>query len=129
VEFAGYIPREDLPARFAAADVFVLPSYNEGMSLAALEALSSGLPLILTMTGGTEWLVQDNCNGFTYDWGDVAALVECLRKLATDHQLRLEMSRASRQIALQYSWNKISSKYLNLFEACALGNFQVKPTH
>jgi phosphatidyl-myo-inositol dimannoside synthase len=117
VSFSGYVAREDLPEHFSKADVFVLPSFNEGMSLAALEALSSGLPLLLTRTGGTEWLVKDGFNGYSFDWGNVDSLAQCLRKLATNRHLLVEMGRASHQLASHYEWNKISSRYLDLFSA------------
>ena len=53
VHFSGYVPREAIAARYADAHVFVLPSYNEGMSVATLEALAAGLPVVVTRTGGT----------------------------------------------------------------------------
>ncbi|MGH7796366.1 MAG: glycosyltransferase, partial [Candidatus Binatia bacterium] len=67
VRFAGYVPREQINAYYNQAHVFVLPSFNEGMSLAALEAMAAGLPLVLTRTGGTEELVEEAVNGFTFD--------------------------------------------------------------
>jgi len=63
------VPREEIPRHYAAAHVFSLPSFNEGMSLAALEAMGAGLPLVLTHTGGTDELVEEGVNGFTHDWG------------------------------------------------------------
>ncbi len=57
VNFRGYIPREEIPAVYAAAHVFVLPSYNEGMSVATLEAMAAGLPVMVSRTGGIAELV------------------------------------------------------------------------
>nr|HID13062.1 glycosyltransferase family 4 protein [Anaerolineae bacterium] len=58
VRFAGYVPREEIAAYYMAAHVFVLPSYNEGMSVATLEAMAAGLPIVVTRTGGTADLVS-----------------------------------------------------------------------
>ena len=116
VHFLGYIPREELGAYYASADVFVLPSYNEGMSLAALEALAAALPLVLTRTGGTDDLVEEGINGFTYEWGEIDQLAFHLEYLAQNRSLLPQMGAKSRTRAEQYSWTVIAEQYLELFK-------------
>lgn len=59
VTFLGYVPDADLPAAYASADVFVLPTTDlEGFGLATLEALASGLPVVGTPVGGTVELLE-----------------------------------------------------------------------
>jgi len=116
IRFLGYVPREEIPRHYAAAHVFSLPSFNEGMALAALEALGAGLPLVLTRTGGTDELVEEGANGFTHDWGDVDGLAGHLRRLALDRPLARRMSLVSRQRAAQFSWEGIAERYLGLFQ-------------
>jgi phosphatidylinositol alpha-1,6-mannosyltransferase len=116
IRFLGYVPREEIPPHYASAHVFVLPSYNEGMSHAALEAMASGLPLVLTRTGGTDLLVEEGVNGFTHNWGDVTTLADYLRRLAQDRPLARRMGAASRQRAGQFSWRGIAEQYINLFD-------------
>lgn len=118
VRFVGYVPREEIPNYYRAAHVFVLPSFNEGLALAGLEALATGLPLILTRTGGTDDLVEEGLNGFTFDWGDVAALTAHLRCLATNRTLARQMGQASRQRAQRFAWEAIAAQYLELFHRC-----------
>jgi len=120
IRFLGYIPREEIPRYYAAAHVFALPSYNEGMALAALEAMAAGLPLVLTRTGGTDELVEDGVNGFTHDWGDINTLANHLGRLAQDRPLVRRMGEASRQRAVQFSWEGIAERYLGLFQKLAL---------
>ena len=120
IRFLGYVPREEIPRHYAAAHVFSLPSFNEGMALAALEAMGAGLPLVLTRTGGTDELVEEGVNGFTHDWGDVEALAGHLRRLAQDRPLARRMSLASRQRAAQFSWEGIAERYLGLFQKLAV---------
>ncbi|MCG3140317.1 MAG: GDP-mannose-dependent alpha-(1-6)-phosphatidylinositol monomannoside mannosyltransferase [Anaerolineae bacterium] len=115
VNFAGYVSRQEIPQWYAAAHVFVLPSYNEGMALAALEALGAGLPLVLTRTGGTEELAQAGENGYIFEWGDVDALAQHLKRLAQDRELTRKMARASRARAKRFSWPKIAAEYIELF--------------
>ena len=115
VHFAGYVPREQMPARYAAAHVFVLPSYNEGMSVAMLEALAAGLPIIATRTPGTDLVISD-ANGSTFDWGDVEALARHLRRLALDRPLARRMGAGSRLHAEGLSWTTVADSYLQLFQ-------------
>jgi phosphatidyl-myo-inositol dimannoside synthase len=131
VEFAGYVPREYIPARVAAAHVFALPSYNEGMAIAALEAMAAGLPVVLTRTGGTDELVEDGVNGLTFDWADVDTLTAHLRRLATDRALARRMGAASRTRAMQFSWDVLARRYLDVFSQMraddSIGRVQLEP--
>jgi glycosyltransferase involved in cell wall biosynthesis len=103
VRFVGYVPRKDIAAHYAAAHVFVLPSYNEGMSVATLEAMAAGLPVVITRTGGTAELIEEGINGFSFDWADVTTLTRLLHRLSTDRKLARRMSTASRVRAEHFS--------------------------
>ena len=91
VKLSGYVPRDEIAGHYAAAHVFVLPSYNEGMSVATLEAMAAGLPIVATRTGGTMELISDEVNGFTFEWADTETLVRFLRRLATNRALARRM--------------------------------------
>jgi len=119
VRFAGYVPREEMPARYAAAHVFVLPSYNEGMSVATLEALAAGLPVVVTRTGGTAELVEEGVNGLTFAWADVETLAAHLRRLATDRGLARRMGAASRTRAARFTWDAAAEAYRSMLERLA----------
>jgi glycosyltransferase involved in cell wall biosynthesis len=114
VEFAGYVPREEVPVQYAAAHVFELPSYNEGMSVATLEALAAGLPLVVSRTGGTADLVVEGVNGRTFAPGDVQTLAKHLRELALDRGAARRMGAASRERAAQFSWETTSRLCLDV---------------
>ncbi len=116
VTFAGYVPREWIADHYAAADVFVLPSYNEGMSVATLEAMAAGLPLVVTRTGGTVELVQEGENGLTFAWGDVETLVQHLAYLAANREVARQMGAASRRRAERMSWDAVAARYLEIFD-------------
>jgi phosphatidylinositol alpha-1,6-mannosyltransferase len=115
VHFLGYIPREEIPHHYAQAHVFVLPSYNEGMSVATLEAMAAGLPVIITHTGGTAELVKEGVNGFVFNWGDVGQLSEYIEKLLIDRAQTRKMARAARIRAIQFTWEKPARQYLDIF--------------
>lgn len=115
VRFVGYVPREHIARHYTSAHVFVLPSYNEGMSVATLEAMAAGLPVVVTRTGGTAELVGEGVNGLTFDWADVDTLAAHIHRLAEDRALVERMSQASRQRAAQFSWDAAAQAYLDLF--------------
>jgi glycosyltransferase involved in cell wall biosynthesis len=114
IRFLGYVPREDIAAHYAAAHVFVLASHNEGMSVATLEAMAAGLPIVVTRTGGTAELVEDGINGLTFQGGDVEALARHLRSLAIDRCISRCFGTASRARAARFSWNSVVEGYLDL---------------
>jgi glycosyltransferase involved in cell wall biosynthesis len=116
VSFAGYVPRGQINAYYNRAHVFGLPSFNEGMSLAALEAMAAGLPLVVTRTGGTEELVEEGVNGFTFDWADSDQLTNYLRTFAIDRALVQRMGAFSRARAASFGWDEIATRFFSLFE-------------
>lgn len=116
VRFPGWVPREQMPSRYAEADVFVFPSFEEGMPNVVLEAMASGLPIVATDIYGHRGLVEDGKNGFLVPVGDAQAIREALARLTEDDGLREKMGRASRAKAEQYSWERTARTYLELGE-------------
>jgi phosphatidylinositol alpha-1,6-mannosyltransferase len=112
VRFLGFVPREEMPNVYAAADLFVLPSFNEGMSVALLEAMASGLPVVVTPTGGTEELLDGN--GCIVPWADATALADALGKLIGSPRLRAAQGQRSRELALKHTWPDVAQAYLDL---------------
>jgi glycosyltransferase involved in cell wall biosynthesis len=115
VRFVGYVPREEIGRHYAAAHVFVLPSFNEGMSVALLEAMASGLAVLVTPTGGTPELVQPEVNGLIFNWAAVDGLTAHLRRLAQDRALVRRMGEASRRRAAEFSWAMAAQRYTEIF--------------
>jgi glycosyltransferase involved in cell wall biosynthesis len=93
--FPGY--QEDVGPFFAAFDVFVLPSGNEGTPVTAIEALASGCPVVATRVGGVPDVVTDGEDGCLVEPGDVEGLAARLAQLANDPALRATMGVAGRE--------------------------------
>jgi glycosyltransferase involved in cell wall biosynthesis len=94
VAFVG--ERRDVAALMAAADVLVLPSRQEGLSNALLEAMAAGLPVVASRVGGNVELVRDSQTGFLFPAGDAPALARALLTLQGDPTLRARLSREAR---------------------------------
>ncbi len=114
VKFFGSVSHEELPRYYGLADVFCLPSLNEGMSNTVLEAIAAGLPIVATVTGGTEELVADGENGFFIEKESPDDLAEKLGKLLVDPELRKRMGTASRQRAESMNWKSATDRFLAL---------------
>jgi glycosyltransferase involved in cell wall biosynthesis len=82
VRFLGR--REDVPQLLAACDVFALPSLYEGSSLAVLEAMAAGIPIVSSAIGGTDELIEDGRSGLLVSPGDVKGLASALRRVLAD---------------------------------------------
>jgi glycosyltransferase involved in cell wall biosynthesis len=93
--FAGY--QEDVGPFFAAFDVFVLPSGNEGTPVTAIEALATGCPVVATRVGGVPDVVDDGVDGFLVAPGAVQEVAARLAELARDPELRVRMGAAGRE--------------------------------
>lgn len=90
VHFLGY--RNDIRELYAAADCFVMPSYREGLSRSIMEAMSSGLPCIVSKIRGNVDLVADGKGGYLCNPSDVDAYAESIKKVADDAALKKAMS-------------------------------------
>jgi glycosyltransferase involved in cell wall biosynthesis len=97
VLFLGY--RRELRPIFAAADIAVLSSDNEGTPVSLIEAAAAGLPAVATDVGGVREVVTED-TGIVVPRGDVAALAGAMVEMAADAQRREECGRAARQRAL-----------------------------
>ncbi len=92
---------------YRRADLFVLPTYAEGMSMAVLEALASGLPVLTTRVGGNGELIEDGREGYLVEAGDLDALVDRLRSLLSDSALRRQMGARAREKSMEFDQQRM----------------------
>ncbi len=102
VEHLGRCGHAEVPARMAAADVFVFPSLFEGSAVVTYEALACGLPSIVTPNAGG--VARDGLEGLLVPATDVDRLVDAMESMGSDPALRISMSRTARQRAEQFDW-------------------------
>lgn len=116
VRFLGQ--RNDIPELLAASDLFALASDTEGLSCSVLEAMSAGLPAVVTAVGGNPELVVDGLTGLLVEPGDEEGLRERLQTLALDTTLRQQLGRTARQrAAALFSLDVMLEGYRRLYPA------------
>ncbi|MDD2284090.1 MAG: glycosyltransferase family 4 protein [Paludibacter sp.] len=100
----------------ASADIFVLPSKEEGMPRALMEAMSMGLPCLATDVGGSGEVLREGTDGFLVPWGDVKNFSDRLSKLIQNQQLRTYFGENARlRIRETFDLKDIGRQYGELF--------------
>ena len=97
--FTGYIPRDQIPHYYAASDVVVVPSLQEGWGLAVTEAMATGKPVIGTKVGGISDQIIDGYNGSLVPPRDPEAIAQKILELAENPEKTKEMGKKARQLA------------------------------
>ncbi len=121
VRFWGRRPHHELPAFYAAADVFVAPSVTdrrgdtEGQGVVFLEAMASATAVIATRTGGIEEVIEDGRHGLLVEPGDPHALTAAMTRLLRDENLRRRLAREGRCQARNYEWSVIGRRFAELY--------------
>jgi glycosyltransferase involved in cell wall biosynthesis len=110
-----YIPDEDLPGLYNASDIYILPSFIEGMPLSLMEAMACAKPVIATNVGDVPLLVKDGVNGFLIPPGDPEILVQKIIHLYSRPELKKIMETNNAEKMLKFDWDNISKKYLQLY--------------
>lgn len=98
VVFPGWVRGTDKDAMLQKADVFFLPSYNEGMPMSILDSMGYGLPVVSTNVGGIPKIVQNNINGYCCTPGDVESLAHAIITILKDSDVQKSMSINSYEI-------------------------------
>lgn len=97
VLFVGYQSQTEVRAAMAQTDVFVMPSFAEGVPVSLMEAMAAGVPVVTTRIAGISELVDDGVNGYLVSPGDSDALTAKIAQLLDEPTLRAEFGAAGRQ--------------------------------
>jgi glycosyltransferase involved in cell wall biosynthesis len=120
VFFAGWRGHDDLPLALASADIFVAPSVNEPFGQVYLEAISCGLPVIATRTGGPLSFVNvdpNHQNGWLVEPADPYSLVVAMAAAIESRTVREERGlNARNHVTREYSWDRISDAVSQAYE-------------
>jgi len=113
----GAVPYQKMPAMYQGADILLFPTVREGLPLAALEAMSCGLPVVATDCSSLPELIDHGKGGFLCQLGDVDDFAEKINLLAEDRQLRREMGDYNRaKVEIMFTLDRMVGQYKELFE-------------
>ena len=109
--FTGYLRGEELARAYASADVFVFPSTTDTFGNVIIEAQASGVPVVVSDSGGPKELVQNNENGLITRSHDVEDFTRAVRNLIVDPTLRQRMGRRARESVVDRTWPAAFRKF------------------
>jgi glycosyltransferase involved in cell wall biosynthesis len=117
VIFTGYVPEEELPLVYNAADLFVYPSLYEGFGLPILEAMACGVPVITSNLSSMPEVAGDA--GILVDPNDVNALADAMTRVLTDRVLRATLAAKGLARARSFSWERMAQETLAVYARVA----------
>ena len=109
--FTGLVKPEKVIKFLLASDIFVLPSFSEGIPSSLLEACSCGLPCIATNTGAIPDVIKNAETGIIVKPGDEEELTQALTQLVNDEEASRRMGENARRVRQLFSWNNIVKRY------------------
>ena len=109
--FTGYLRGTELATAYASADIFVFPSTTDTFGNVILEAQASGLPVVVSDSGGPKELVAHKANGLITRSHDVEDFTGAIRALVTDQTLRERMANSARDSVTDRSWPRAFAKF------------------
>lgn len=117
VQFTGWLDREAVAKLMHTADVLVLPSLNEGLPMAILEGMASGLAVVATPVGAIGDVIRDGETGLLVPPGDAPALAAALRRVIADPGLRGRLGREARRLAqAEFDVAAYGGRFIRLYD-------------
>jgi len=118
IRLKGPFPQRSLPEYYSQGSVFCLASFEEGLAMVLLQAMSCGLPTIATVNSGAGDIVEDGGSGFVIPAGSLEAIKEKLVVLYEDAELRAEMSKRALQIReASLGWDRYGEEIVRKYQA------------
>ena len=114
VNFLGFVNEKELPELYRSSDIFIFSAKNEPFGLVVIEAMASGLPVVVPNEGGPAESCIDNKTGFIYKQNDYKDFSNKVINLLKDQKLKRKFSKNCMSRAKEFSWNK-SYKRLKTF--------------
>ena len=117
VMFKPWVDKESLAVIYKDADIFLLPSRDEGMANVLLEAMAAGLPVIGTSVSGTAEVIRDQRDGVTVPPENADALAAAIAELIRDERRREILGRSARaRVESSYSWSTSAAQWVEVLE-------------
>lgn len=116
VAFLGAVPHHKMPTVYRRADLVVIPSLVEAVSLSALEAMASGIPVVATSVGGLPEVVKDGYTGILVPPEDAEAIADAVWKVYVHREWASTLAmNAYEMVAREYAWANIAQRTMNFY--------------
>lgn len=116
VKFTGFISADDLPLLYNSVDIFAMPSEAELLSIASLEAMSTGLPILVARSRALPELVDEGQNGYMFEPGNIDDAAHCMALLADQSDQWEQMGRKSLEKVQVHSLEHVITSYEELYK-------------
>jgi glycosyltransferase involved in cell wall biosynthesis len=118
IHFLGAIrDRVEVLKMYQSADVYVLPSYREGLPLTLFEAMASGLPIVASPVNGIPFEIKNKENGFLVDRNNINGFKNKILEILDNEKLREKISKNNIKKSINYTWDIISKKTLEIYNS------------
>lgn len=128
IKILSWLDPEQRDRLLNSADGFMLPSYNEGLPMSMLEAMSWGLPVIVTPVGGIPEMVRDRQNGLLVEPGNHLQLTQALHELIADESLRISLGAAARESVEHLNIDNYMNSLSHFYDSVLRRNAPVDPS-
>jgi glycosyltransferase involved in cell wall biosynthesis len=108
--------KDKIAEMYQAADVYVLPSYREGLPLTLFEAMAAGLPIVASPVNGVPYEMKEPENGLFVRYGDLKGLKRSILQMLDDKEFARKVSANNRKKASNYNWDIITQRTKKIYE-------------
>jgi len=115
ITLLGSVPNQEIGGLYQKADVFMMPSNEEGFPNVLLESMAMGTPFVATDIGGVRDIVCDSAQEFVVNKGDVNSFSEKMVELLSNKRARSRLSKDGLKHVKQYDVKRIAAQYVNAF--------------
>jgi glycosyltransferase involved in cell wall biosynthesis len=119
IRFVGFVPEDEMPLWYNAADLFVYPSQYEGFGLPPLEALACGTPVVASNRSSLPEVVGDA--GVLVDPNDTSAIATGMQQVLEDRALQDRLAAAGPQQARTFTWRRMAEETLAVYRSVVAG--------
>lgn len=113
IHFLGF--RSDVKELYSAADIFVMPSLREGLSRSLMEAMSAGLPCVVSKIRGNVDLIENGKGGFLFKPDNVQDIAEKIKMISENEDMRIEMGKYNEKIIIPYDIKNVKEEIRGVY--------------
>jgi glycosyltransferase involved in cell wall biosynthesis len=113
----GLIAHRDIPKYYAAADVYISPSFYESFGMSIIEAMAAGIPVVAASVGAVPELISNNETGLLVQPNSAPEIADAVCRLFANSELKRTISSSARELVRQqFSWDQICSTLLAMYQ-------------